>query len=107
MIFYVYLDPGVLSADSIENDYAIQALIGVLRGFTQNCFIAEFEDYRIQDAIKENVNSLPDNYDRKLIKKIACALLRWQKIMIRLLSIIECCIFWKVTILKRIDFSTQ
>lgn len=74
MIFYIYLDPDVLSAKNNENDFAMQALISALRGFTQNCFIAEFEDYRIQDAIKEQVKSLPDNYDRKIIKKLLGAL---------------------------------
>jgi hypothetical protein len=74
MIFYIYLDPDVLSAKNIENDFAMQALISALRGFTQNCFIAEFEDYRIQDAIKEQVKGLPDNYDKKIIKKLLGAL---------------------------------
>jgi len=49
-------------------------LIGILRGLTQNCFIAEFEDYRIQDAIKEQVKSLPDTFDRKIIKSLLAAL---------------------------------
>ncbi len=70
MIFYIYLDPGALSVNNIANDFAMQALIGALRGFTQNCCIAEFEDYRVQDAIKEQVNSLPDTFDRKIIKSL-------------------------------------
>ncbi|RZB36910.1 MAG: hypothetical protein SRB2_01710 [Desulfobacteraceae bacterium Eth-SRB2] len=74
MIFYTYLDPDVLSVENVENDFAMQALIGILRGFTQNCFIAEFEDYRLQDAIKEQVNSLPDTFDRKIIKSLLTAL---------------------------------
>ena len=74
MIFYTYLDPDVLSIKNIENDFAMQALIGILRGFTQNCFIVEFEDYRLQDAIKEQVNSLPDTFDRKIIKSLLTAL---------------------------------
>jgi hypothetical protein len=74
MIFYTYLDPDVLSVKNIENDFAMQALIGILRGFTQNCFIAEFEDYRLQDAIKEQVNGLPDTFDRKIIKSLLTAL---------------------------------
>lgn len=74
MIFYTYMDPDVLSVKNIENDFAMQALIGILRGFAQNCFIAEFEDYRLQDAIKEQVNSLPDTFDRKIIKSLLSAL---------------------------------
>jgi len=74
MIFYTYLDPNVLSVKNIENDFAMQVLIGILRGLTQNCFIAEFEDYRIQDAIKEQVKSLTDTFDRKIIKSLLAAL---------------------------------
>jgi len=74
MIFYIYLDPDALSLSNIENDYAMQALISTLRGFTENCCISEFEDYRIQDAIKEQVNSLPDTFDRKIIKSLLKAL---------------------------------
>ena len=74
MIFYTYLDPDVLSVKNIENNFAMQALIGILRGFTQNCFIAEFEDYRLQDAIKVQVKSLPDTFDRKIIKSLLAAL---------------------------------
>ncbi len=73
MIFYIYLDPDILSVKNISNDFAMQALISALRGFTQNCFITEFQDYRIQDAIKEQVKSLPDNYDRKIIKSLFAA----------------------------------
>lgn len=70
MIFYIYLDPDALSPENIENEYAMQALIGTLRAFTQNCCIAESEDYRVHNAIKENVNNLPDTYERKLVKKL-------------------------------------
>ena len=79
MIFYTYLDPDVLSVKNIENDFAMQALIGILRGFTQNCFIAEFEDYRIQDAIKGQVKSLPDTFDRKIVKKLLKALSKYHR----------------------------
>lgn len=74
MIFYIYLDPDVLSVNNLANDFAMQALIGALRGFTQNCCIAEFEDYRVQDAIKEQVKNLPDTYERKLVKKLLAAI---------------------------------
>lgn len=74
MIFYTYLDPEVLSVKNIENDFAMQALIAILRGFAQNCFVAEFEDYRLQDAIKEQVNNLPDTFNRKIIKSLLTTL---------------------------------
>lgn len=70
MLFYVYLDPNIFSGDIVENDYAMQVLTSILRGFTQNCCIAEFEDYRIQESINEQVNSLPDTFERKIIKSL-------------------------------------
>jgi hypothetical protein len=74
MIFYVYLDPAVFPLANNHGPYAVQLLIGVLRGFLQNCFIAEFEDYRVQESIKNNVASLPDTYDRKIIKSLLATL---------------------------------
>ena len=74
MIFYVYMDPKVLSTENLQHKYATQAFIGILRGFLQNCFIAEFEDYRIQEAIKIQVKGLPDSFERKLIKSLLATL---------------------------------
>jgi hypothetical protein len=74
MIFYVYFDPQVISNAEHEGIYARQLLIATLRGFLQNCFLAEFEDHRLQEAIKEQVNSLPESFDRKLIKSLLSTL---------------------------------
>ncbi|MBI5194266.1 MAG: hypothetical protein HZA08_12620 [Nitrospirae bacterium] len=70
MFFYVYLDPEVFDVATEEGTFAMQSLIGILRGFVQNCFIAEFEDYRVQEAIKEKVNKIVDDNDRKAIKEL-------------------------------------
>jgi hypothetical protein len=88
MIFYIYLDPDVLSVNNLANDFAMQALIGALRGFTQNCCIAEFEDYRVQDAIKEQVKNLPDTYERKLVKKLLAAIAKRNRFIYCLARII-------------------
>jgi len=64
------MDPGILSTESLQNQYATQSIIAILRGFLQNCFLAEFEDYRIQEAIKEQIKSLPNSFERKKIKKL-------------------------------------
>lgn len=76
MIFYVYMDPNVLSTENLQNEYAASILKGILRGFLQNCFIAGFEDYRTQEAIKERVAELPDNFDRKTIKSLLVTLMK-------------------------------
>jgi hypothetical protein len=67
MIFYVYLDPEVISAAEEAGEYGRQSLIALLRGFLQNCFIAEFDDESVQTAIREKVDNLPESFDRKKI----------------------------------------
>ena len=74
MIFYVFLDPEVISFANNLGVLGLQSLNAILRGFLQNCFVAEFEDYRIQQAIKDKVDSLPESYDRTIIKKLFTAL---------------------------------
>jgi hypothetical protein len=69
MIFYVYLDPDIFSVAQSEGDYASQALISMIRGLLQNCFILEFEDGRIQSALQEKVNSLPPTFERKILSE--------------------------------------
>ena len=74
MFFYVFMDPGVISDAWIKGDFAVQTLIGVLRGFVQNCAVADFEDYRTQSEIKNHIDGLPDDFDRKIIKSILATL---------------------------------
>jgi hypothetical protein len=70
MVFYVYFDPEVISVARTGGAYAVQSLISVLRGFTQNCCLFDFEDYRVSDALKSEVESLPEDFDRKIIKTL-------------------------------------
>lgn len=70
MFFYVYLHPEVISIARQNGALGLQVLISILRGFLPNCFIAEFQDYRVQEAIKEELDKLDDDFDRKLIKEI-------------------------------------
>ena len=74
MIFYVFMNPEVISDAWTKGDFAVQTLIGVLRGFIQNCAVADFEDYRIQSEIKNQIDGLPDDFDRKIIKSILATL---------------------------------
>jgi hypothetical protein len=70
MIFYVYFEPEIIGVARQNGTYALQALIAILRGFLQNCFILEFEDLRNDAAIKEELANLPDDFDRAALKKI-------------------------------------
>lgn len=70
MIFYVYLDPKIIAVARENQELGLQALIGIFYGLLQNCFIAEFDDYRIQSEIEANINELPETFDRKLVKEI-------------------------------------
>ena len=74
MIFYVYIDPAVFDVAQTDGPYAVQVLIGALRGFVQNCCVMEFDDRRIQDAIREKVEALPATHDRKLLKSLLTVL---------------------------------
>ena len=86
MIFYVYLEPEVISVAKEDGPYAMQCFISILRGFLQNCFIAEFEDYRVQQAIKEQVAALPNTFDRTVIKKLFAALAKRNRFIYCLVS---------------------
>ncbi|HEX8177769.1 MAG TPA: hypothetical protein VF543_21960 [Pyrinomonadaceae bacterium] len=70
MIFYVYLDPKVIAVARDSGELGLQTLIGILRGFLQNCFVAEFENHQVQDEIREQIDGLPETFDRTLIKKV-------------------------------------
>lgn len=70
MIFYVYFDPAVIDIANTNGDFAKQSLIAILRGFSQNCLLMDFLDYRLQDAIKDKMVALDNNFDKKIIKSI-------------------------------------
>lgn len=67
MIFYVYMSPEVILDANKGGPFAMDALIGILLGFSQNCCIFEFEDDRMQRAVYGNVKQLPRNEAKKKI----------------------------------------
>jgi len=67
MVFYVYMSPDVISDANSGGRYAMQTLIGILHGFMQNCFIAEFEDNRMQKKVFGHVNEMPFSDAKKKI----------------------------------------
>lgn len=70
MIFYVYIEPQIILDASNKGTHALQSLIGILRNFLQNCFIAGFEDYRTQHAIMGHVNDITDVQSKILIQSL-------------------------------------
>jgi len=75
MVFYVYADPEIISIAKEGGQNTLQILVAILRDFVDNCFITEFEDYRVQAAIERNVNEIPDRYfERKQIKTLLATL---------------------------------
>lgn len=99
MIFYVFLDPEVIGFANQLGGLGLQSLNGILRGFLQNCFIAEFIDYRIQQSIKDQINALPEIYERTIIKKLFTALQKRNRFIYCLIpdhsgkkSDVQCCI---------------
>jgi hypothetical protein len=74
MIFYVYFDPQIIAVARENGDLGLQALIGILYDLLQNCFIAEFQNYQVQEGIRDHINDLPETYDRAVIKKIVAQL---------------------------------
>jgi hypothetical protein len=74
MLFYVYMQPEVILVAKDSGPFAIQALLSFLRGATQNCCLAVFEDDRMRSQIADNVESLPEDFDRKVLKTVLSGL---------------------------------
>ncbi len=51
MVYYVYLDPAVVTQASQHGDAGLSSLIGILRGLLANTCIADFDDERIRQEI--------------------------------------------------------
>lgn len=74
MLFYVYMQPEVIAIARDNGPYAVQALISFLRGAAQNCCLAVFEDDRMRSQYKELIESMPEDFDRKIIKSLLSSL---------------------------------
>lgn len=74
MVFYVYLDPAVIDVARADGPYAVQGLIAAIRGFIQNCCVVVFEDDRIQAAIRQKVEALPETHERMVLTKLLAVL---------------------------------
>jgi len=86
MVFNVYFDPAVIAAAEGGGGYALQCLVGVLRGFEANCLLAEFDDYFVQAALKERLNNLQDDNARKALKSLFATLDKRKRFVYTLVS---------------------
>lgn len=67
MVFNVCFDPKVIETAAANGPYAMQALIAMLRGFSANCVLLDFEDTRLQRGIRAALDALPPQSDRSEI----------------------------------------
>lgn len=74
MVFYVYLQSNAIRDAAGAGTHGIQNLISILRGFLQNCCLAEFCDDRTRTEIKAAVEELPEDFDRVTLKKVLAQL---------------------------------
>lgn len=70
MIFNVCFDPAVIEAAAANGPYAMQALIAMLRGFSANCVLMDFEDARLQNRVRAAIRGLPPLDERDEIIRI-------------------------------------
>jgi len=70
MVFYVYLQSTVINDAAAAGPHGMQNLISILRGFLQNCCLAEFWDDRTRTEIKTAVDDMPEDFDRAALKKV-------------------------------------
>lgn len=69
MVFHAYLDPAVIARADEFQPYGYQCLIGILRGFIQNCCIID-PNGEVSAALAARVRQLPANSDRKTLKEL-------------------------------------
>lgn len=71
MIFYVYLDPQIISTAQKNGNLGVQALTGILHALSQNCFLAEFNNYSYtQEEIGEQLKNIVGDFDIIALKKV-------------------------------------
>ncbi len=70
MIFNVCFDPAVISAAAANGPFAMQALIAMLRGFSANCLLMDFDDARLQNGFRAAIGALPPRDERDEVLRI-------------------------------------
>ena len=60
MVFYIYFDPALISAADRAGELGLSCLLGIIRRLEENCCLAEFDDWHVQEEIKDNVKKLEE-----------------------------------------------
>jgi hypothetical protein len=63
MVFYLYFDPAVIAAAVNNGPIGLACLLGIIRGFETNCFLSEFNDWHVQDELRDHVKALDDKIE--------------------------------------------
>ena len=79
MVYYVYLDPGVIRVAAAAGDAGLSCLASLLKALGENCCVVEFDDWRVNQAIAEEIKNLGANADWTKKLKMLLAHLSKQK----------------------------
>jgi len=74
MIFNVFFNPHLIGFAAEAGPYGLEALCSALRGFSANCLLFDFEDQRGQADIRQQLDSMPENFDRSIVKRLFATL---------------------------------
>lgn len=81
MVFFVYLDRGVLGDAKRGGALGLQALTSILRAMLQNCILLDFDDWRWEPAVKRALASDDGSFDLSLVKKLLVQLKKKERIV--------------------------
>ncbi len=81
MVFFVYLDPGVLRDAKQGGVLGLEAIISVLRAMLQNCILLDFDDWRWETAVNRILANDDGSFDLSLVKKLLVQLKRKERVV--------------------------
>lgn len=70
MFFYVYLDPQAISEAYEQGPEAVDAITNLLRDLSQNCLLADFEGYYVQNEIRDFLSTLLGDFEIVRLKSV-------------------------------------
>lgn len=76
MYFYVFIDPEIVPDAVSGGEGALDALIGILRGFRRGCLMTQTDTWEIESSLAEKITNVPDefHFERKLIGELVMKL---------------------------------
>ena len=79
MVFYVFIDPAIIRVAASQGDAGLSCLASLLRAIGENCCVAEFDDWRVSPAIKQQLaENVPDGTEWSKRLKVLLAHLEKQ-----------------------------